>query len=148
MVELSVSHYHHADWVSAEPYVQAALHTNAASLRIINVHVGQVGTIEFDLTPFTASSGGTPSILDAALALVPAQLAPGVIVELHGHFNTVQVSRYPPKYRRELHTIAFKLTQPGAQAPRYLGRMIRSALPTNVMQSLDREINLRRWQQR
>lgn len=148
MVELSVSHFNRADWAAAEPFVHTALCTNAALLRITNVHIGQVGTIEFNPTPFITSSSGTPSILTAALALGGAQLSPGITVELHGHFNTVPVPQRRNTYRRELRTIAFKFTQPDARDARYLGWVSNTDLSADILRGLEHEINRRRWQYR
>lgn len=145
MPVLSVANYIRADWDAAEPFVHTALCTNAALLRVTDVHVGQVGTIVFNPNPFTAPPNGAASILTAALAHTGAQLAPGITVELHGHFTTVQVPQRRHEYRRELNTIAFKLTQPGAGRPQYLGRVNRTDLSGDILNRLEREINRRRW---
>lgn len=148
MIELSVLHYHRADWEIADSFVHTALCTNAGLLRVTNVHVGQGGNIQFDVTPFISSSGGAPSILTAALTLAGAQLETGIEVELHGHFNTVPVPQRRNEYRRELRTIAFKLTQPDAERARYLGWVYRNNLDPHHLRRLEDEINKRRWLRR
>ena len=147
MPVLSVVHYNRSDWENADNDVQDALLNHLEMLRVTNVHTGQNGDIEFNVHCFTTvPPGATDSILSAALARSNATLAPGTIVELHGHYNTVQRQRY--LWTREISSIAFKFSAPGQQQSRYLGWLTRAALPGETPHRLDREINRRRWQGR
>ncbi|MDY3617644.1 hypothetical protein [Agathobaculum sp.] len=145
MPVLSVVNYRRAHWTAADPNVRAALLANIGLLRVTNVHIGQAGDIEFNVGSFTnVPAGAANSILSTALLITAATLAVGTTVELHGHFNTV-IDQQTREARKEIASIAFKLSAVGAERPAYLGWIDRASIPAANRTALDREINRRRW---
>lgn len=143
MPTLNVAHYNRAHWRAADQDVRNALLANLNRLQIINVHTGQNGDIEFDVTPFiNIPAGGGNSILTAALLLSQSALAQGTTVELHGHFN-ININQVTHVVSREIVSIAFKFTAAGAAQPAYLGWINRAAITT--ANALDRQINRNIW---